>query len=137
MAIKLGSNAQDEVMAEINVTPMVDVMLVLLIIFMVAAPMMVQGVDVQLPETEGAALDAGENEIILSINKNKQIFFGDEEIKLENLKEFLSSNVRVKEQKSLLLKADKTVDYGCVAHVMSIVQKSGGKMLNLITEPEA
>jgi biopolymer transport protein TolR len=125
-------------MAEINVTPLVDVMLVLLIIFMVAAPLISQGVPVKLPKTDAQPLTGDDSKLVLTLNQNKQIFFGtnaDNPIKLEELEEKLKANAKVQQDKELYLHADRRLEYGFVVDVMAIMRRSGVENLGMVTDP--
>src|SRR3954462_5458391 len=93
-------------MSEINVTPMVDVMLVLLIMFMVTAPLIQQGVKVNLPETKAAAVEAQDKKLVLSIDANKKLYLGEVEIALDSLEEKLKTNAKAQADKELYLHAD-------------------------------
>lgn len=122
-------------MAEINVTPLVDVVLVLLIIFMVTAPLMQRGVDVDLPRT---ASQTSENEerLIVSLDKNGKIFINDIEIPLEDLGDQLERRIpSLKNQKAVFLRADRTLQYGVVMEVMDKIKRSGIPTVGLVTEP--
>src|SRR6266705_2216693 len=90
-------------MSEINVTPMVDVMLVLLIMFMVTAPLIQQGVKVNLPETKAAAIDAQEKKLVLTVDAKKRVFIGEEEIALDDLEEKLKANAKAQAEKEIYL----------------------------------
>jgi biopolymer transport protein TolR len=130
-----GSNDNRNLMSDINVTPFVDVMLVLLIIFMVAAPMMMQGVDVSLPETSSEALSADREPLIVSVDKTQQIFINDYKVKLDGLQSKLG---KIREQNpavEVFLRADKDVSYGTVVLVMSEIKKAGIEQLGIVTEP--
>ncbi len=126
----------DQLMSEINVTPFVDVMLVLLIIFMVAAPMMVQGVDVNLPRASSAPLKAEENHLVISIQKDRQVFINDQVIAVDGLTEKLRKILENVESRDLYLKADKEIPYGIVVNVMAKVKAAGVTSLGMITLPE-
>ncbi len=121
--------------ADINVTPLVDVMLVLLIIFMVTAPMMTQGVNVNLPETTAKALHQDDKPVIISINSKKEIAIGRIGSSLNLLSQELSKLAANNPDKTVLLKADRNVPYGVVAQVMAKVKKAGFKKLGMVTRP--
>ena len=127
---------QRRMMSEINVTPMVDVMLVLLVIFMVTAPMMTQGVDVDLPKTTSRALRQKERPIVISINKRGDIFLnrvkGSEKILRQQLRK-LALNDGTK--RPVYLKADRRVQYGVVAVVMADIKAAGFNKLGMVTKP--
>jgi len=122
-------------LSEINVTPMVDVMLVLLIIFMVTAPLIQPGVKVDLPQTRALPLEADEAKLILSINKEEHIFLGETQIPYEQLETKLRANARLQQEKELFLQADKTLPYAVVLEVMAIAQRAGVDKLGMVTDP--
>ncbi len=121
-------------MSDINVTPMVDVMLVLLIIFMVAAPMMTQGVDVDLPETTAAALPTEAEHLIITINKDNEIFINDFQLGVDGLRDKLMAILKGQAEREVFLRADKTIPYGIVAQVMAEIQAAGVEKLGMVTE---
>ncbi|MDY6862618.1 MAG: protein TolR [Thermodesulfobacteriota bacterium] len=122
-------------MSEINVTPLVDVMLVLLIIFMITANMMQQGVDVNLPETEKAkSLNKKEDTIILTINTKKEVFIDEAKVNLKQLKVKLSKIIENRENRDIFLKADKEIPYGFVVKVMAEIKDAGIKKLGMVTD---
>ena len=127
---------QKGLMADINVTPLVDVMLVLLIIFMITAPMMTQGVDVNLPETTAKPLRQDEKPVVISINKKGEIAIGNMKGDINLLNQELSKLAKNDPDKTILLKADKQVAYGVVAQVMANVKNAGFNKLGMITKPE-
>ncbi|MBL7213429.1 MAG: protein TolR [Desulfobacteraceae bacterium] len=122
-------------MSDINVTPFVDVMLVLLIIFMVTVPMMMQGVEVNLPKTTTKNIKTREDPLILTINKKKEIFLERHLIKLEGLEKKLTKIFENRKEKEILLRADKDVPYGFVIKVVAKVKGSGIDKLGMVTEP--
>jgi biopolymer transport protein TolR len=122
-------------MSEINVTPMVDVMLVLLIIFMVTAPLIQQGVKVNLPKTRAQAVEATEKKLVLSIDEKKRVFIGDVEVPLEELEEKLATNAKAQADKELYLHADLALPYGTVVEVMAAAQRAGISNVGMITDP--
>jgi biopolymer transport protein TolR len=124
-----------KLMSDINVTPFVDVMLVLLIIFMVTAPMMIQGVEVNLPQTTAKRIKTQEDPLIITINKKKEIFLETHRIKLDDLENKTKKIFENRREKELLLKADKDVPYGFVIKVVSKVKKAGIDKLGMVTEP--
>ncbi|MDQ0503278.1 biopolymer transport protein TolR [Xanthobacter agilis] len=124
-------------MAEINVTPMVDVMLVLLIIFMVAAPMLTAGVPIDLPQTQANAVSQDNKEpITLSVNEKGQVFLGESEIKPEDLVAKLQAVTQARGgmEERIFVRADKRVDYGTVMRVMGRLSGAGFKKVALVTE---
>ncbi len=126
---------QDRLMSDINVTPFVDVMLVLLIIFMVTAPMMMQGVDVSLPAATSDPLPAEEEHLIISINKDNQVFINNYQVTLNNLKDKLIAILRGRVDREVYLRADKDISYGMVVRVMSEVKGAGIEKLGMVTAP--
>ena len=123
--------------SEINVTPFVDVMLVLLVIFMITAPMMTTGVDVDLPDTEGVEEVETEGKLILSIGKGNQLFLGATQVKWADLSVKLSKNARVQSEKTLWIEADKDLPYGVVVTAMATARKAGVAKLMMLTDPTA
>lgn len=112
-------------MQEINVTPFVDVMLVLLIIFMVTAPLITQGVDINLPEVESKAISENNEPIQVGITKSGQVFMQDTSVTLKEIGPKLAAIKATRPEISVLLRADKDVDYGRVMQVMAALQKAG------------
>ncbi|NOX34289.1 MAG: protein TolR [Deltaproteobacteria bacterium] len=133
--MQLGSG-NDQLMSEINVTPFVDVMLVLLIIFMVTAPMMVQGVDVDLPKATSKALKGSEERLIISIDDNLKVFINEQVVSVEFLTDKLGAILENFDKKNVYLRADKKVPYGVVINVISKIKKAGVDSLGMITLPE-
>lgn len=127
---------ESKFISEINVTPLVDVMLVLLIIFMVTAPMLIQGENVELPES-GSGNIAGESiDWVISINKNQELFFNDNKIEISYLKNYLIDKLREESsQPKVYIKGDKDVSYGAVISVMSTIKEAGIKNVGMITKP--
>jgi len=121
--------------SEINVTPLVDVMLVLLIIFMVSAPMMTSGIEIDLPKTHAPHLDVEEEKLLLTITKEQKVFLGETEVPYDRLEQALTTNTRLQTERELYLQADEAVPYGFVAKVMALVRKGGIDKLGLVTDP--
>jgi biopolymer transport protein TolR len=130
----IGTNG-DRLMSDINVTPFVDVMLVLLIIFMVTAPMMMQGVDVSLPQTTSEPLIAKKENLIITINTKNQIFINDYQIGIDNLQEKLKDILAGRETREVYLRADQEIPYGFVVRVMAEIKGAGVDKLGMVTEP--
>ncbi|MFH1489044.1 MAG: protein TolR [Pseudomonadota bacterium] len=122
-------------MSDINVTPFVDVMLVLLIIFMVTAPMMTQGVDVNLPQTAAKNIKTKDDPLILTVNAKGEIYLEDHLVKLEALESKVKQIFRYRRDKEILLRGDKDVPYGFIIKVMAGVKNAGISKLGMVTEP--
>ena len=129
------NNADNRPMAEINVTPLVDVMLVLLIIFMVTAPMMQTGIDVNLPRVKAKSMDVTEEKLVLTINGAKEIFLNKTSMSLKELATKLEYIFASRIDREVFLRADRNVPYGFVVEVMAEVRKAGVDKLGMITEP--
>ncbi|MBW2742675.1 MAG: protein TolR [Deltaproteobacteria bacterium] len=122
-------------MSDINVTPFVDVMLVLLIIFMVTAPMMIEGVNVSLPEATSEPLSAEQEPLIITIDKNNLLYINDYQVALDFLQEKLIKILDGRVGQEVYLKADKNISYGVVVRVMSEIKGAGIEKLGMVTEP--
>ena len=129
-----GGNSQ-EFMSDINVTPFVDVMLVLLIIFMVTAPMMIQGLNVDLPEASAKPLDSEKEHLIITIDKNHQVHINEYQVTVDSLSERLIKILQSRGDREVYLKADKNIPYGIVVQVMAEIKGAGVEQLGMITEP--
>src|SRR5512134_2262348 len=136
MAASTGGSGR-QTLTEINVTPMVDVMLVLLIIFMVTAPLIQQGVKVNLPETKAAPVEAADKKLVLSIDTARHVYIGDAEVALEELEMKLAANAKAQADKEVYLHADRDVPYGVVVEVMAAAQRAGITNVGMITDPAA
>jgi len=128
-------NNSNKPLAEINVTPLVDVMLVLLIIFMVTAPMLSMGIDVNLPRVKSKSVDVTEEKLVLTISENKEIFLNKTKLQLGELNSKLEAIFSNRIDREIFLRADKNVPYGFVVEVMSEVRRAGVDKLGMITEP--
>ena len=129
-----------KLMSEINVVPYIDVMLVLLIIFMVTAPLLSQGVKVELPETDGAeAIDPEPTMIVLSVEPTGQMYLnlGDPEVALppERVVELVAAAMRREPGRPVLVKADRAVPYGRVVEGMVLLQQAGARKVGFVTQP--
>ena len=122
-------------LAEINVTPLVDVVLVLLIIFMVTAPMLQMGIDVNLPRVKAKSINVSEEKLVLTINGKQEIYINEFKTTLPDLSAKLESIFKARTDRELFMRADKEVPYGYVVQVMSEVRKAGIDKLGMITEP--
>lgn len=137
------SNLQDRrqysTLAEINITPLVDVMLVLLIIFMITAPLMMEGVKVDLPSAATQAMKSDKEDVVLTVTKSGDLFLqGDKNTyNLTNLTEKLTAVYQNKSKKDIFLRADKTVPYGIVVQVMATCKNAGIERIGMITEADA
>jgi biopolymer transport protein TolR len=132
MEVNRGSR---RLMSEINVTPFVDVMLVLLIIFMVTAPMMMQGVDVDLPRTTTQPIASEEERLVISITAKREIYLNEYKISVESLQRKLQTIYQNRPDRSVFLRADQGLPYGLVMEVMAAVRQSGIKRIGMVTEP--
>jgi biopolymer transport protein TolR len=132
MAIE--SNA-DRLMSDINVTPFVDVMLVLLVIFMVTAPMMMQGVDVTLPEATAKPLVAQKDNLVITIDKDQQVHINDFAVETDYLREKLSKILENRSEREVYFRADQSVPYGVVVKVMAEIKAAGVEKLGMVTVP--
>lgn len=128
-------NNSNKPLAEINVTPLVDVMLVLLIIFMVTAPMLSMGIDVNLPRVKAKSVDVAEEKLVLTVSETREIFLNKTKMPLAELKSKLEAIFSNRIDREIFLRADKNVPYGFVVEVMSEVRKAGVDKLGMITEP--
>lgn len=134
MPMSFGRNSK-RFMSDINVTPLVDVMLVLLIIFMVAAPMMIQGVDVNLPKTTTKNIKTRDEPLMLTVNKKGELFLENHPVPLDDLEVKIKKIFQNRREKEVLLRADKDVSYGFVIDVIARVKKAGIDKLGMVTEP--
>ncbi len=132
----LNGNGRKQLVSDINVTPLVDVMLVLLIIFMVTAPMMTQGLDVDLPETTTKSLRQEEDPIVVTIDRDGKISLDKHEVTRKILYQELSGLDQGRKENPIYLKADKAVAYGVVVKIMADIKKAGFDKLGMITQPE-
>lgn len=129
------NNSDSRPMADINVTPLVDVILVLLIIFMVTAPMLQMGIDVNLPRVKAKSIDVAEEKLVLTITPAREIFINKNKLPMRDLRIKLENIIASRTDREIFLRADKTVPYGFVVEVMSEIRKAGVDKLGMITEP--
>jgi biopolymer transport protein TolR len=132
-----GRNDNRGIMAEINVTPLVDVMLVLLVIFMVTAPMMQQGVQVNLPKADTKAMTPLEDTVVVTVEKSGKIFINKDQIPAADLRGKLAEMFVSREKKEVFLKADAGVPYGEVVKAMADIKGAGIERLGMVTETAA
>jgi biopolymer transport protein TolR len=135
MAFSSGNGGR-RAMTDINVTPLVDVMLVLLIIFMVTAPLIQSGVKVDLPRASAQQMEHSEQKLVLTITKDQRVLLADVEIPFAELEAKLATNARVQKDKELYLHADRSLKYGLVVEIMAIARRAGVESLGMITEPD-
>lgn len=121
-------------LAEINVTPFVDVVLVLLVIFLITAPMLLGGIDVRVPKTATRNIQP-EERLVLAITRDRGVFLDNQPISLDRLSKVLSGMVRRNPKSAVFLKADEAVAYGTVMKVMDVIKKAGVDRVGMVTEP--
>jgi biopolymer transport protein TolR len=121
---------------EINVTPMVDVMLVLLIVFMVTAPLLTSGLHIELPEVQATNTPVRDAKLVVSITKDEHILFGEDDV-TKDVENVLLTNARVQREHELYIRADKDSRYGVVARAVAAARAAGVTSLNLLVEPES
>src|SRR5262245_18255659 len=129
------SGGVNDVNSEINVTPLVDVMLVLLIIFMITAPMMNTGVSLELPQVAAQNVEDPEGKLVLSIAKDNKIFLGGSQVTWKDLEAKLKSNERVQKESALYIEADTHLQYGVVITAMALAKNSGVAHVMMLTNP--
>ncbi len=136
MAFSLGNGGDDDpVLADINVTPLVDVMLVLLIIFMIAAPMLHQGVEVALPRANATNLPMRvEDPLVVSVDRDGNVYLQDSQVATEDLVDRVSDQIKARGDESVFLKGDREVPYGKVIEVLDILHRGGIVRVGMITE---
>ncbi len=134
-SIQRSSSGTPTALAEINVTPLVDVMLVLLIVFMVSAPLMTQGVQVDLPKTTAQTLNESREPLVLSINKNRQIQINEKTIETGSLRGRLEAIAAARPDVEVFIHADQSLPYGLIAQVMAEVKRAKIHRVGLVTDP--
>src|SRR5882724_5461961 len=120
--------------ASINVTPLVDVMLVLLVVFMVTAPLLTTGLRIDLPEVKAASTPVKDARLLISITKQERVLFGEEDV-TSHVDDALKNSARVQKERELYIRADKDARYEIVAKVVAAARNSGVESLNLLVEP--
>ena len=123
-----------KIKSDINVTPLVDVMLVLLIIFMITSPMMISGISIDLPEVKATPIKLKKDPLLLSINKKGQLFIEDNMLNLSELKSKLKAVVEESNDTSVQLRADKDIKYQFIAEILNMIKEIGVKNIALITK---
>jgi len=136
MAMATDTGGGRRAMTDINVTPLVDVMLVLLIIFMVTAPLIQSGVKVDLPRASAQQMEHSEEKLVLTITRDRRIFLGGTEISPADLETKIATNARIQKDKELYLHADRSLPYGQVVEIMATARRAGVESLGMITEPD-
>lgn len=126
---------QEENISQINITPLVDVMLVLLVIFMVTAPILQQGVAVDLPQVSTGVLESKEESLIVSVSREAKVHLNERALTLSDLQQRLSEIAEKTPNRPVYLRADKGVPYGKVVEVMAVVRNAGIQKLGMVTEP--
>ncbi|HEX8790474.1 MAG TPA: biopolymer transporter ExbD [Polyangiaceae bacterium] len=134
MALSSGSRGKGA-FTEINVTPLVDVMLVLLIVFMVTAPLLTSGLHIDLPEVQAANTPIKDSKLVVSITKDEKILFGETDV-TANVEQVLLENPRVQKEHELYIRADKDARYGVVARAVAAARSANVTSLNLLVDPE-
>jgi biopolymer transport protein TolR len=135
MALSTRSKSTGGAFREINVTPLVDVMLVLLIVFMVTAPLLTSGLHIDLPEVQASNTPVKDAKLVLSITKEERILFGEDDV-TKDVEKVLLTNPRVQKEHELYIRADKEARYGVVARAVAAARSAGVTALNLLVEPE-
>lgn len=133
MALRVGSRRG--AFRDINVTPLVDVMLVLLVVFMVTAPLLTTGLRIDLPEVKAAQTPVKDARLLVTITKEEKVLFGEDDV-TGRVDAALKENARVQTERELYIRADKEARYGIVAEVVAAARNSGVESLNLLVEPE-
>ncbi len=135
MAFSNGDSGRGSALSEINVTPLVDVMLVLLIIFMIAAPMLTTGVNVDLPKADAPRMDIDQEHPLITVQRDQRLFLFDEEVSLDVLRQRLLTDERIRDVDEVFVQADEQVPYGTVAQVLALVRQAGIGKMGLVTDP--
>jgi biopolymer transport protein TolR len=137
MTFDSSSQRNGVTISQINVTPMVDVMLVLLVIFMVTAPIIQQGVQVNLPQAKGGAIPGTEEPLVVTIAKNGKVYLNDNVMSLEELGQKLRAIKKLQTDKQVYLRADQDVRYGVVIKTIAEIKQAGIERLGMVTRPSS
>ena len=136
MGMQTNGNGRGQMVSEINVTPFVDVMLVLLIIFMVTAPMMTQGIDVKLPEASAPPIPTDEERLMVTITQDQRVFINEAGVDMDTLGPKLAAMYQNKQDRhGVFLRADEKIPYGVVVQVMGAIRKAGIDQIGMVTDP--
>ena len=134
MAFTTSNGRTQTALADINITPLVDVVLVLLIIFMVTAPVLQSGIDVNVPKTR-TVKQITEERLVLTINKDQRVFLGNDAININEIGNKLRQKIRDPRNQSIFLRADENVPFGAFASVMDAVKQAGFANVSIVTQP--
>ncbi len=137
MAMAVGGGGRNRRLAgmnDINVTPLIDVMLVLLVIFMVTAPLLATGVHVELPKVKSAPMPTDDTKMLIIVTVDEHVFLGKDEI-TDDMETKLKTNARLQEEKEVYVQADENVKYGAVLRVMAAARSAGVEKLGMVTDP--
>lgn len=132
--MEFDGTGKKQFVSQINVTPLVDVMLVLLIIFMVTAPMMQAGIEVNLPKADSSAINKGEEPLVVTIDRAGRVYLGGSVMALSELRQKLEA-IKPSAERAVLLKADEAVPYGAVISAIAEIKKAGIDKVGMVTEP--
>lgn len=134
--MQANGNGSKGIVSDINVTPLVDVMLVLLIIFMVTAPMMTQGVDVKLPESSAPAIPSDDERLVVTVTEDRKVYINDNVVEPDELESKLAAITQNRaDHKGVFLRADEKIPYGYVMEVMGLIRQAGIDQIGMVTEP--
>lgn len=131
-----GRGSSGHYMSEINVTPFVDVMLVLLIIFMVTAPMMTQGIDVKVPQSAAPAIPSEEERLVVTVTQDRKVYINEHLVEMASMGPKLAAmHENLQGQRGVFLRADEDLPYGFVVEVMGLIRQAGIEQIGMVTEP--